>query len=449
VATPPAIWLPNGGLITYVTHLKGNCVPRDASVPSLQTLTLPHSTVGSHKTRGFLLMHTRLRSYVFAAVAVISVLSCPFAYGQTSTWCHFNSGTLMGQTINYAPLPPLPIGYPCHAGFSFGSVVPPPVVNPLVMLDAQLRALPFSGVVYISKNGTVRFDKAYGQANIVNGVPNDSRGVFAIGSLTKQFTAAAILKLQEQGRLSIGDHICQYIAPCSPMWGYITIRELLNHSSGIPDYVGLPQIRMAGSMSVTPAQIIASVETLPLQFSPGSMFQYSNSGYAILGAIIEKVSGMSYGAFMQQEFFGPLNLNNTSYSPGTPISTVGYGPNLTVMTPNRFIAYSAGGITSTADDLGSWVEGLAFGNTLSPSSQQAMFSPSIAAPLCSASYGLGWCIGSLSNGNTVYFHDGDIAGFDSAISVVPNRHLIVVMLSNVQDSNIMNQAEQIANALSN
>jgi CubicO group peptidase (beta-lactamase class C family) len=374
------------------------------------------------------------------------VLFCSPAYGQSSTWCHFDAGPLAGQTNNYSPLPALPLGSGCHDGFSTGHIVPPPTAALLTLLDAQLHAQNFSGVVFISENGAVQFNRAYGMANFQAGLPNTADSVFLIGSLTKQFTAAAILKLQENGSLNVGDHICQYLSACPAAWQPITIRELLNHSSGITNYVTLPQVQQFGLQPVTPAQILSWVEPLPLQFPPGAQFEYSNSGYAILGAIIEKVSGRSYGNFMQTTFFGPLGLNSTSYSPGTPISTVGYAGQ--PVTANRSIAYSAGGITSTAADLGTWVEQLAFGNTLSAASRSEMFSPSIPAPRCPGSYGFGWCIGSLPNGNEIIFHDGDVVGFDSAISIVPNQHLIVVMLSNAQDPNIMTKAENIANSLS-
>lgn len=379
----------------------------------------------------------------FATVALVLFMAA-FGHGQTLTQtCHFTTGSLAGQTITLPNAQPTFVGAPCRAGMSFGVAVAPPT-NPFTLLDAQLRGQGFNGVVYVSKNGSVQFDRAYGFADMRTHAPNVPASAFLIGSLTKQFTAAAILHLQDQGLLNIGDPVCKYITSCPPQWMPITIKELLNHSSGLADYLQLPQIQMLAAASVTPGQLLALIAPLPLQFQPGSTFDYSNSNYVVLGCIIERISGQTYSAFMDSTFFSPLNLTNTGYAPGGPLNTRGTPP-----TPvNTSIAFAAGGIFSTASDLGTWVEDLAFGNVLSPTARKAMFNPSIRAPKCNGAMGFGWCVGSMPNGKLMYFHDGDITGYESAITIVPGKHIVVVALSNVQGAPVMTLTDSIAISLS-
>ncbi len=170
-----------------------------------------------------------------------------------STLCHFEVGPLAGQTINYAPLPPLPVGYPCHDGQSVGHIVPAvsPVAAIVGMLDSQMSGLAnqgqFSGAIYISQRGSVYLDKAYGLADRAQHLQNTTSTGFLIGSLTKQFTAAGILKLHDDGSLNVSDSVCQFINPCPQQWAPITISELLNHSSGIANYTAIPLGNLANS----------------------------------------------------------------------------------------------------------------------------------------------------------------------------------------------------------
>src|SRR5260370_8120660 len=148
----------------------------------------------------------------------------------------------------------------------------------------------FSGTVLIGQNGKILLDKGYGWADQGKRMPNQPGTRFRIGSVTKQFTAMAILLLQEQGRLHVQDPICEYIRGCPATWRTITIQHLLTHTSGIPDYVTTFPLQQPAS----PAQLVAPFESKPLDFAPGATFTYSSSGYAILASIIDKVSGESY-----------------------------------------------------------------------------------------------------------------------------------------------------------
>ncbi len=150
---------------------------------------------------------------------------------------------------------------------------------------------------------------------------------FRIGSITKQFTAMAILILQERGKLHVTDHICLYIPACPQDWQPITIAQLLTHSSGIPDYTNFPGFVPTWTQPTTPEELISRFKNMPLEFAPGSRFSYSNSGFILLGYIIERVSGESYATFLQGNIFAPLKMNNTGYDvafPALPQHATGY-----------------------------------------------------------------------------------------------------------------------------
>src|SRR5260370_6311586 len=231
---------------------------------------------------------------------------------------------------------------------------PAPKPGPINAIDHFISSAEqhqvFSGTVLIAQNGKILLDKGYGWANQGKRMPNQPGTRFRIGSVTKQFTAMAILLLQEQGKLHIEDHICLYISGCPATWKTITIQHLLTHTSGIADYfTTFPQY------PVSPAQLIAAFEIQTLDFAPGAKFSYSNSGYAILGFIVENVSGESYSVFLQQEIFHVLHLSNTGYDqnlPPLPQHATGYKqPWVKADYVDMSVPYAAGALYSTVDDL--------------------------------------------------------------------------------------------------
>ena len=178
--------------------------------------------------------------------------------------------------------------------------------------DALLRGLIKTNdpglAVLVAQDGKILFEKGYGLADVEHHVPVVPQTTFHIGSLTKQFTASAILKLQEEGKLSVEDKLSKYI-PDFPRGNEVTLRQLLNHTSGIWPDLDEPDSRLTNA--TTTEAIIKEIRKYPYNFAPGTKWRYSNSGYLLLGYIVEKVSGQSYGDFLRENFFQPLGMTNT------------------------------------------------------------------------------------------------------------------------------------------
>jgi CubicO group peptidase (beta-lactamase class C family) len=289
----------------------------------------------------------------------------------------------------------------------------------------------FSGVVLVAQNGRVLVNKGYGMANVEDDVPNTPQTKFRIGSLTKQFTAAAILLMQERGALDVQDSICKYLPSCPAAWQPITIHHLLTHTSGLPDYSY--KAREAGEES-SPPTVVRNVEQLrrwSLEFEPGTKFSYCNSGYVLLGHIIEKASGKPYEDFVRENIFEPLKMMNTGYDHNGLIlkrRAAGYslrGESLvTALFVDMSVPFSAGGLYSTAEDMYAWERALFTGKVLSPKSLAAMLTP------FKGQYGYAWYAGKLLGRNCVT-HGGRIEGFMTAVEQFPDDRLTVIVLSNL------------------
>ena len=215
----------------------------------------------------------------------------------------------------------------------------------------------FSGAALISQNGKILFAAGYGQANRELGVPNAAQTKFRLGSITKQFTAAAILILHERGQLNVQDSICKYIDACPPAWSEVTIHHLLSHTGGIPSFTSMPDYMIKMNIPETTQSMVARFKDKPLDFKPGEKWNYSNSGYFLLGVIIEKVSHDSYEAFLQKNIFTPLRLSNTGYDHFAtilPNRATGYSRNTDGPVNSAFIdmsqPYAAGSLYSTVED---------------------------------------------------------------------------------------------------
>ena len=171
------------------------------------------------------------------------------------------------------------------------------------------------GSVLVAKGGAVLLEKGYGLANVELDVPNTPATKFRLGSITKEFTATAILQLQEQSKLSISDLVCKYVENCPEAWKAITIHHLLTHTSGIPSYTDDPKFRKPDFMRVPmkPLDIVMLSKDKPLEFQPGEKWKYDNTGYVFLGYIVEKVSGESYADYVKKHIFGPLEMDDTGY----------------------------------------------------------------------------------------------------------------------------------------
>jgi len=312
-----------------------------------------------------------------------------------------------------------------------------------------------SGSVLVAKQGML-FTKGYGLADKDAHVPNTPQTRFRIGSLTKQFTAMAILILQEDGKLHVQDHLCQYITDCPADWQPITLFHLLTHSSGIPDYTNFSDFVATWTQPTTPEQLIARFKNQPLDFPSGSRFQYSNSGYVLLGYIIERVSGESYATFLQQHIFTPLKLNNTGYDsthPALPQHATGYYAGY--VKPDAYdmsVLYSAGALYSTAQDLYVWDQALTHATLISQQAMNAMLTVHIPCPRSGPGgcllptdlgYGYGLFIAAEPEGKLIY-HVGHIDGFFTYNGFYPHSDLSIVVLSNLETTNVLQIGRTLA-----
>jgi CubicO group peptidase (beta-lactamase class C family) len=286
--------------------------------------------------------------------------------------------------------------------------------------------------IAIQKNGKVVFAKGYGQADIEHDVPAKPTSVFRIGSVTKQFTATMIMQLVKEA------------------WDKVTVRHLLTHTSGIKSYTSIPGLWQTGMLKpAKPADIIKTVADEPLQFEPGTRFEYNNTGYVLLGMIIEKLDGRSYANSLQVRILGPLAMKQTylvSDSKLVPQRARGYtsvkGGYINAQYLNMDWPFSAGGMESTTLDLLKWDAAL-YGERLLPKAMlQQMWQPTKLSDGSVSNYGFGWSIGKIG-GIDVIEHGGGIHGFGSSIVRVPSKQLAVVVLMNSDSANPTELAHSI------
>ncbi len=283
-----------------------------------------------------------------------------------------------------------------------------------------------------------------GEANLEWNTPVESNTVFEIGSISKQFAAASILLLAQEEKLSIDDHISKYLTNTPPAWTNITIRELLSHTSGIHNYDDLDGFEFRRHL--TQVQFISQLAQQPLDFAPGTSWSYSNSGYNLLGYIVENVSGENYWTFLRDHVFTPLQMTNTAIRDPKqiiPHRAAGY-----VFADGKYFnrdyditdLFSAGSIVSTVSDLAKWDEAFINGRLLNESSLKLWWTPArlnngeVASIEHSTTrnYGFGWFLSTL-DGHKNIGHGGITSGFSAANELFPDDHLVVIILSNTDE----------------
>ncbi|OGX83465.1 hypothetical protein BEN47_04050 [Hymenobacter lapidarius] len=294
----------------------------------------------------------------------------------------------------------------------------------------------FQGSVLVADHGQVLLQKGYGLANREKKVANTPETKFRIGSLTKQFTAALVLQLVEKGLLRLDGNVSDYLPNYpQPAGRQITLHHLLSHTAGLPDYTALPQFATEVMRTPqTPTQLVALFSALPLEYTPGAQFRYSNSGYVLLGAIIENVTGKPYAQVFQEQIARPLKLKNTAYDtlePADKRRAAGYSATASglVNTPPiaMSVPYAAGAITSTVQDLYRWSQALDGGEVLSEASKKLLFTP------VKENYAYGWMSFTAKMGPESVLgqeHNGGINGFGSYLVRVPASQQVIVLLDN-------------------
>ena len=328
----------------------------------------------------------------------------------------------------------------------------PPDVSAKVLVDVARAAAPtvdallehFMGNVLIVRDGQVLAERSFGSANLEWKIANTASTRFRIGSLTKQFTAASILLLQERGKLQLDDPISKYLDNTPPAWSGITLLHLLRHTSGIISITDLPTDRAALTRGGTPAEIVERFRNQRLLFPPGTQSSYSNSGYILLGIVVEKVSGEPYGTFLQKNIFDPLGMRDTGIDNDSEIllgRASGYRLEGGAFRHADFIdmriPFAAGDLYSTIGDLVRWQEALFGGKLLRPDSLERMTTPG------KDDFGLGLIV-KQEDGEREISHTAAIQGFVADLRYYPERRLSVVVLSNTESKATLDLSQQLS-----
>jgi CubicO group peptidase (beta-lactamase class C family) len=320
-------------------------------------------------------------------------------------------------------------------------------------MEARVRVSGFSGAVLVAHAGRPLFRKAYGMANHDFGIPNTPRTRFRLGSVTKQFTAAAILLLQERGQLKVTDPIARYLPDWPAAWREVTIHHLLTHTAGLPRLTSPTQTDVSGLTRPAPAARFRSLRELytpgeelqPLDFKPGEKFAYSNIGYIVLGILIEKLSGKPYAEFMREEIFRPMGLTDSGCEETGQIlerRASGYTRVDGRLTGAAYVDMrgpgGAGALYSTVDDLLLWDRILASDRFLPGPARETLFTPGLA------NYAYGWWVPPGQFNRKVQWHRGNISGFVAIITRYPAEDLFVAVLSNVDRTPVRAVANELS-----
>jgi len=304
------------------------------------------------------------------------------------------------------------------------------------ILSEQFKPGETGCAALVARNGEIIYRKAFGMADLELSVPMQPEMVFRIGSITKQFTAVAILQLMEQGKLALDDDITKFI-PDYPTQAYkITIEHLLTHTSGIKSYTSIRRSQSEMRNDMKPEEVIDFFKNQPMEFAPGTKWNYNNSGYFLLGYIIETVTGRTYSEYLQENFFTPLGMTGSCYGSERKIiknRARGYSPDGEGVVNADYLSmtlpYSAGAIMSTVDDLYKWNRALTSYKLISRESLEKAHTPYKLANGKSTSYGYGWFLSELQGSPTIE-HGGGINGYLTSSVYLPEEDLFVALFSN-------------------
>ncbi|TXE16332.1 serine hydrolase [Psychroflexus gondwanensis] len=290
--------------------------------------------------------------------------------------------------------------------------------------------------ILVAKDGKAIYSRGSGIANLELDIKAAPKHVFEIGSITKQFTAVAILMLEEQGKLSVEDEITKFIPDYPTQDKTITVHHLLNHTSGIKSYTNMPSFMEFARTDMTPTVLMGRFKNEQMEFDPGTQFNYNNSGYIVLGHIIEVVSGQSYEDFIQTNIFDKVGMDNSYYGSMTrliPNRARGYSKTETGYRNADYLSltlpYAAGSIMSTTADLLKWQNAISANTLIKKSSLEKATNGSTLDSGEEITYGYGWYTGNI-NGSASVEHDGGIFGYSSSGIFLPEENVYVIGLSN-------------------
>jgi CubicO group peptidase (beta-lactamase class C family) len=306
----------------------------------------------------------------------------------------------------------------------------------------------FMGSVLVAKDGKVLLTKGYGMANLEHEVPNKPNTKFRLGSITKQFTAVAILQLQEQGKLNVQDPIGKYIPNSPEAWKKVTIHHLLTHTGGVPSYTSTPEYVKHMREASKPLDFIERFKNKPLDFEPGTKHVYSNSGYFLLGVIIEQLSGKSYEAYLRENIFDKADMQDSGYDWDTKIlknRAAGYQHEKNQLKNAEYLdmgqPYAAGSLYSTVEDLYRWDRVLNTEKVLTRKSLESAWTPALN------NYGYGWTMGKVAGEHKTIGHGGGINGFSTMMLRLPDDDAFIAVFANMETQDSGRIANELARML--
>jgi CubicO group peptidase (beta-lactamase class C family) len=315
--------------------------------------------------------------------------------------------------------------------------------------------------VAVVQNGDCLHCKGYGLAHLEWSTPITADTVFRLGSFTKTFTATAVLLLYQQGKLNLSDAITKYFPDFPPHWNTITIEHLLAHTSGIKNYNDLDGfIRIWSRADLTPRELAMLFADLPLEFMPGTQFAYTNSGYVLLGLLIETLAGMSYDEFIRIHIFAPLRMDHSYYmlrGSIIPQRAAGYvlAPQSNIYAYRGYLhapfrsmttSYASGGLGSTLNDLLIWDSALRTNRLLSEDLQKRALTPITLTNGQVSNYGLGWFVENRM-GQRIAYHPGDVEGFTTLMVRFLDYSRTLILLANLSNWDLEGLAMKIYEAL--
>ena len=314
------------------------------------------------------------------------------------------------------------------------------------MVKAHIPALSMA----VLRQGKALKSDAYGYADLEHQIIATRNTVYQLQSITKSFTATAIMMLVEDNRLSVSDKIGKYLQALPESWESITIAHLLSHTSGIKDFINEPAVDLTKDLE--PQDVIRSLEKLPLNFEVGERYAYSNTGYHLLGMIIEKITGDTWQNFLREKIFKPLGMKNTDVNSAEcklRNRALGYAWRDGKMEKGRFVAptilgYAGGGILSTVVDLAKWDHALSTDKLISRSTLEQMWTPAKLRDGSKIDYGFGWGVNEYLGVPMVHHGGAHMTGFKTHFAKFPKEELTVVVLCNQRQANPANIAMGIA-----
>jgi CubicO group peptidase (beta-lactamase class C family) len=302
-------------------------------------------------------------------------------------------------------------------------------------LQARAAAGTFNGTVLLARGPRTLFVRGYGFANEESGARNDESTRFATASITKTFTAALVMKLRQEGRLALEDPVCRHLDSCPSHWQPVTLRQLLTHTAGIPDYARTADFRRRMHERRSTEQLVAEFRDRPLEFTPGARHSYSNSNYVLLGLVLEKVGGRPYGELLHEKILDPLGMRDSGVEDGHESIdrlAIGYKPhgirNVEAEPVDPSWLYAAGAVYSTVGDLAKWTQAMQTGGILPREDVALMWSGE------HGKYGFGWQLLEPSPqtlDRRLVFHAGGTTGFATDLLYYPDEDVTVVLLANL------------------